>query len=151
MHATVPERVWRPECTEDELLVAFVAVKRGFQGASVGVDPGSFPLLHHLATAGPTRQGQLAEAIGLDASTVSRHVRALIDDGLVEATRDPQDGRAMVLDIAPAGQEYLAAHLTRNRQTLQAATASFSEAERAELIRLLQKLAANLADIKESK
>lgn len=131
--------------------MAFVAVKRGFQGASVGVDPGSFPILHHLAIAGPTRQGLLAEAIGLDASTVSRHVRALIEDGLVAATRDPHDGRAMVLDIAPAGQEFLAAHLTRNRQTLQSATATFSQSERTELIRLLQKLASNLADIKESK
>ena len=38
--------------------------------------------------------GPLAEAIGLDASTVSRHVRALLEDGLVVAERDPADGHA---------------------------------------------------------
>jgi len=135
---------------EDDLLVAFVAVKRGFHVASVGVDPGSFPILHHLAVSGPMRQGLLAAGIALDASTVSRHVRSLIDDGLVDATRDPLDGRVMVLAISPSGQEFLAAHLTRNRQTLQAATASFTDAERTELIRLLHKLAAELADFKES-
>ena len=83
---------WTPACVEDDLLVAFVAVKRGFQGMSLGGDPGRFPILHHLAVAGASRQGPLAEGIGLDASTVSRHVRALLEDGLVVAERDPDDG-----------------------------------------------------------
>lgn len=148
-HLHVSE-AWVPECMEDDLLVAFVAVKRGFQAASVGVDPGRFPILHHLAMAGPTRQGPLAEGIGLDASTVSRHVRALLDDGLVVASRDPRDGRATVLDISDSGRQFMAAHLTRSRMALQAATASFTAAERTELVRLLQKLATSLADLKEN-
>jgi DNA-binding MarR family transcriptional regulator len=141
---------WKPECAEDDLLVAFVAVKRGFQATAVAGDPGRFPVLHHLAAAGPTRQGHLAEAIGLDASTVSRHVRALLDEGLVEVSRDPQDGRASVLAISAAGRDFLTAHLTRSRQVLQAATASFSDAERAELVRLLRTLADSLIDLKET-
>jgi len=141
---------WTPACVEDDLLVAFVAVKRGFQGMSLGGDPGRFPILHHLAVAGASRQGPLAEGIGLDASTVSRHVRALLEDGLVVSARDPEDGRATVLDISDSGREFLAAHLTRSRQTLQAATASFTDAERVELVGLLQKLATSLADMKES-
>jgi DNA-binding MarR family transcriptional regulator len=141
---------WTPDCVEDDLLVAFASVKRGFQGASLAGDPGRFPILHHLAVAGASRQGPLAEAIGLDASTVSRHVRALLEDGLVVAERDPDDGRATVLDISDSGRQFLAAHLIRSRQTLQAATASFTDAERVELVRLLQKLAAALADMKES-
>lgn len=143
------DKPWAPECTEDALLVAFVAVKQGLQGSSVGVDPGSFPILHHLAISGPTRQGLLAEAIGLDASTVSRHVRVLIDDGHVLAGRDPQDGRASVLTVAPSGMAHLTARLHSHHETLRAATASFTEAERAELIRLLTTLAENLNNLKE--
>lgn len=144
------DTIWTPECSEDALLVAFVAVKRGLQGSSVGVDPGSFPILHHLATSGPTRQGLLAEAVGLDASTVSRHVRALTDDGHVVAGRDPQDGRASVLTIAPSGMAHLTARLQSYQETLRAATASFTETERVELIRLLATLAENLNHLKET-
>ncbi len=141
---------WTPECVEDDLLVAFVSVRRGFQAAAVGGDPGRFPVLHYLAAAGPTRQGHLAEAIGLDASTVSRHVRTLLDEGLLEASRDQDDGRATVLSISPAGCDFLTDHVTRSRRVLQTAMASFSDAERAELVRLLRALADSLIHLKEN-
>ncbi|MCU0301360.1 MAG: MarR family winged helix-turn-helix transcriptional regulator [Candidatus Nanopelagicales bacterium] len=141
---------WQPECAEDELLVAFVAVKRAFVARSLGGDPGVFPILHHLAVAGPSRQGALAEAIGLDASTVSRHVRALVVDGFVATARDPEDGRATVLTLTDAGREHLVARLRANRATLRAATEDFTAAERAELVRLLHKLVARLGDLEET-
>ncbi|HEX6888150.1 MAG TPA: MarR family winged helix-turn-helix transcriptional regulator [Candidatus Nanopelagicales bacterium] len=141
---------WSPECTEDELLVALVALKRAFAARTFGVDPGVFPVLHHLAVAGPSRLGSLAEAIGLDASTASRHVRALVADGLVDATRDPDDGRATVLCLTEAGRTRLAERLRASRSTLQAATRDFTAPERAELVRLIHKLAAELGDLEET-
>lgn len=141
---------WRPECAADELLVAIVSLKRAFTGRSPGTDPGFFPVLHQLATSGPTRQGTLAEVLALDASTVSRHVRALVADGLVEPSRDPDDGRATVLTVTPAGRERLAQRLDMHRARLEAATASFTTGERAELVRLLNQLAAGLGDLEET-
>lgn len=141
---------WVPECTEDELLVAIVALKRGFLAHSVGVDPGAFPVLHHLASSGPSRQTALAEALGLDASTVSRHVRALADGGLVEASRDPDDGRATLLSITDPGLRFLTDRLRAHRERLGAATSDFSPSERTELVRLLHKLAAALGAQKEN-
>lgn len=145
VHATSsPTPAWAPRCTEDELLVAFAALKRGFQVSSVGLDPGAFPVLHHLAATGPSRQVQLAEALGLDASTVSRHVRSLVGGGLVVAERDPSDGRASVLSLTDSGQQHLADTLARHREALRAATVTLTPQERRELIRLLHKLAAAL-------
>jgi DNA-binding MarR family transcriptional regulator len=141
---------WVPECAEDELLVAIAAVKRGFQANAVGVDPGAFPVLHHLAASGPSRQAALAEALGLDASTVSRHVRALVDERLVEASRDPDDGRATVLVISGPGMAFLMDRLRTHRETLRAATSDFTPSERTELVRLLHKLAAALGAHKEN-
>jgi DNA-binding MarR family transcriptional regulator len=143
-------QAWAPECAEDELLVAFVAVKRGMQSQSMGADPGAFPVLHHLAARGPSRQGPLAEALGLDASTVSRHVRSLVADGLVDASRDPGDGRATVLSITEPGRQFLAERLRAHRATLQSATAGFTGQERADLVRLLHKLAAALGAAEET-
>jgi DNA-binding MarR family transcriptional regulator len=141
---------WVPECAEDEILVAIAAVKRGFHASAVGVDPGAFPVLHHLAASGASRQTALAEALGLDASTVSRHVRALVEGGFVEASRDPDDGRATVLTITGPGMAFLMDRLRTHRETLRAATSDFTTSERADLVRLLNKLAAALGARKET-
>lgn len=144
------DQSWAPECPEDELLLAFIGVKRGMLARDRGLDPGAFPVLHQLAACGPSRQGPLADTLGVDASTVSRQVRALVDAGLVESSRDPDDGRATLLSLTDAGRTHLVEHLRARRATLQAATADFTPHERDELVRLLHKLAAALAAPKET-
>ena len=130
--------------------MAIAAVKRGFQASAVGVEPGVFPVLHHLAATGASRQAALAEALGLDASTVSRHVRALVEQGLVETSRDPDDGRATVLTISTAGMVALRGRIRTHRETLRSATSDFTPSERSDLVRLLKKLAAALGAPKEN-
>ena len=141
--------LWRPECREDEVLVAFASAKRAFASGSSG-DPGVFPVLHVLASSGPSRQGALAEVLGLDASTISRHVRTLVRSGEATATRDPEDRRATVLTITPAGREHLVDRMRGHRVRLAAALESFTEQERAELVRLLTNLAAALSGSEEN-
>ncbi|WP_433262022.1 MarR family winged helix-turn-helix transcriptional regulator [Actinosynnema sp. CS-041913] len=51
---------------------------------------------------------ELARRTGLDPSTVSRAVAALVAHGLVERRADPRDGRASVLAVTDAGHVALA-------------------------------------------
>lgn len=51
---------------------------------------------------------QLAVRAGLDPSTVSRAVAALVSHGLVERRADPADGRASVLVVTDRGRAALA-------------------------------------------
>jgi DNA-binding MarR family transcriptional regulator len=51
---------------------------------------------------------ELAARCGLDASTISRAVTALVTRGLVRRTTDPADGRASVLTLTEAGRAALA-------------------------------------------
>ncbi|MFD7658641.1 MarR family winged helix-turn-helix transcriptional regulator [Actinosynnema sp. NPDC059797] len=51
---------------------------------------------------------QLAVLAGLDPSTVSRAVAALVSHGLVERRADPDDGRASVLVVTGRGRTALA-------------------------------------------
>lgn len=51
---------------------------------------------------------ELAARAGLDPSTVSRAVAALVSQGLVERRADPGDGRASILVITLAGHAALA-------------------------------------------
>lgn len=50
----------------------------------------------------------LAHRAGLDQSTVSRAVAALVGHGLVERAPDPADRRASILVVTPAGHDALA-------------------------------------------
>jgi DNA-binding MarR family transcriptional regulator len=51
---------------------------------------------------------ELATRCGLDASTISRAVTALVTRGLVQRSADPADGRAAILTLTPAGRAALA-------------------------------------------
>jgi DNA-binding MarR family transcriptional regulator len=80
-----------------------------FQAAQV--QPGMTGVLAALPHAGADEgchAKELAARCGLDASTISRAVTALVTRGLVQRTTDPTDGRASVLTLTEAGRAALA-------------------------------------------
>ncbi|HET6393215.1 MAG TPA: MarR family transcriptional regulator [Blastococcus sp.] len=78
-------------------------------------DRAALVLLFPLTRLGPLRQGALAELVHADPSTVSRHVAALVDQGLVTRVADESDGRASRLHVTPTGHAALEA-LRRERE-----------------------------------
>ena len=66
-------------------------------------DRAALVLLPPLARLGPLRQGALAEHVHADPSTVSRHVAALVAEGLVQRVADECDGRATRLVVTGPG------------------------------------------------
>lgn len=66
-------------------------------------DPASLPLLFRLLD-GPTRPTELADALHLDLSVVSRQLTSLSARGLVAKTKDPGDARAHQVEITDAGR-----------------------------------------------
>jgi DNA-binding MarR family transcriptional regulator len=74
--------------------------------------PGSVTTLALIQEMGERSSGchakELAARSGLDPSTVSRAVAAMVAQGLVERRADPHDGRATVLALTPDGEALLA-------------------------------------------
>ncbi|GAA4200093.1 MarR family winged helix-turn-helix transcriptional regulator [Actinocatenispora rupis] len=68
-----------------------------------GIEKVGYVLLWRLVTEGPQRTTALAEAVHSDISTISRQVTALVKQGWVERTQDPEDGRAFLLAATDAG------------------------------------------------
>ena len=68
-------------------------------------EAGTISVLSMLAKCGPARASDLAKALMLDLSTVSRHVQSLERAGFVEKTPDATDRRATNLDLTPAGKD----------------------------------------------
>ncbi len=70
-------------------------------------DRAALVLLYPLVRLGPLRQGTLADQVRADPSTVSRHVAALVQEGLVRRVADESDGRANLLVVTDAGHAAL--------------------------------------------
>lgn len=103
----------------------------------VVLDKAGYQVLHKLAETGPSRAKELAPLLGLDSSTLSRHLSQLTTAGLVERASDPDDGRASVVSVSTHGAAILT-ELRRTRgQRLRAITADWSFADTENFVRLL--------------
>lgn len=109
-----------------------------------GVERGSLPVLY-LLRKGPCRASDLAAHLGLDLSTVSRHVTSLHKQGLVDRSPDPADGRASLLQVTPRGEEVLGAVMDQRRALLTSALSSWTDDEREALATMLARLDDDLA------
>ena len=109
-----------------------------------GVHAGQNFILERLWERDGQTPGEIAEAIGVEGPTVVRALQRMAAAGIVVRKRHPTDGRQIVIHLTPAGAE-LRRHLPRAlRQVEEQALADFSNAERAELLELLDRLGANL-------
>jgi DNA-binding MarR family transcriptional regulator len=96
-----------------------------------------YSLLAGLAETGPASQADLGRRVGLDRSDVTAAINDLAAQGAVERTTDPADRRRNVVSITQDGQQHLRAMEALLRAAQDELLAPLSEAERAELIRML--------------
>ena len=104
------------------------------------LDWGALQVLVHLVREGPQRQGELAERILLDASTVSRRVATLVKLGYAQRLADPVDGRAVRLAATDAGREQFDRFRARREETMRQILATWDTADVAAFLRLLSRL-----------
>ncbi|HUL09903.1 MAG TPA: MarR family winged helix-turn-helix transcriptional regulator [Candidatus Acidoferrum sp.] len=85
-----------------------------------GLSLAQFGLMTHIAAAGDDTIGALAERAGLDQSTLSRNLRGLERDGLVEIAAVEQDLRRRAVWLTEAGARRLEAALPAWRRAHEA-------------------------------
>src|SRR3954464_6057977 len=100
-------------------------------------DRAALVLLFPLVRMGPLRQGALAELVHADPSTVSRHVAALVERGLVQRVADESDGRASRLHVTDAGHAALDAFRRDRENHFAQVTAGWDAADLLALTTLL--------------
>jgi DNA-binding MarR family transcriptional regulator len=140
------EPIPAPESTEDALMSLMMALGRRMRQRQPGdeLDYSAFPILKLLSHQGPMRLSAVAQVLGLDASTVSRHVRQLEDRGLLERTGDPDDGRASRVAVSEHGSSCLIKAFETRRGLISAALDGLADDERETLRVLLHHLVENL-------
>ena len=117
--------------------------------AGVDLEPSGFTLLRRLDDLGPTRASDLAHHIGLDLSTVSRQVAALLAVGLVDRTPDPQDRRAGLLAVSAQGRGVLDRALHARCALLAEALGDWSAADLRALAFVLERFAESISSFAE--
>jgi DNA-binding MarR family transcriptional regulator len=116
-------------------------------GVVHSIDKGAFALLAQLTYSTEVRGTELAHHACLDASTVSRHLRALEEAGYVARRPDPADARATLVAATPAGRDLVDQAMAERVTTFERATAAWSPADRTTLTRLVRKLADDLENL----
>lgn len=93
-------------CTHLKLKQASRLVARHYEAfvAPTGLRNMQYSLLSHVVKLGPLRAGELAAAMRLDASTLSRNMQPLIERGLLRLEPDSNDARSKVVSVTPGGE-----------------------------------------------
>jgi DNA-binding MarR family transcriptional regulator len=100
--------------------------------------------LYELFTGGPMRLNDLAARLGVSAPTASRAIDALVEVGLVDRLRDPDDRRALRLGLTAAGQARASEREVRVATAFAPALEALSASERDQLVGLLARLSAQV-------
>ena len=99
--------------TPDALAARFTAIVHTWvaEGPAERTERARRKLLSAIARAEPTTLNDVAKSIGRGAPAVSRSVDALVRNGLVERTQDPDNRRRLALRLTQSGRDRLAARV----------------------------------------
>jgi len=116
------------------------------QTAAIGVDVtrAGYAILRTLADAGELPMGKLARRCSMDPAAANRQVRALEDAELVERGTDPDDARLAVARITAKGRRTHDRIVALRIEQMTDVLESWSEHDCTELVRLIDKLVADL-------
>lgn len=95
------------------------------------------------AASAPLTVGEIADAVGVDQPRASRLVQQCVDLGFVRREADPDDARRTRVALTDAGAAIVRGFRGERRDAVDTALEGLTESERAELARLLTKLADN--------
>ena len=94
------------------------------------VDRAGYLAMRTLHEFGPLTTNALAEALHLDASTVTRQASAMEEAGLIHRRTDPRDRRSSVIMLTTSGRQVMRSVERRRLRQFAGLTNSWSSADR---------------------
>jgi DNA-binding MarR family transcriptional regulator len=121
---------------------ALVLASRAFVGIALAslagladrISLGQFRALVVLTEAGTLRSTELAEQLGVVASSVTRMCDRLVADGLVRRSENPRNRREVLLSATRPGRRLVDQALNRRRELIGQVLDDIDPAERASLV-----------------
>jgi DNA-binding MarR family transcriptional regulator len=116
-------------------LVIARTARRLRQEGGAELSPTQSAALATIDSHGPLTPSELADRERIRRPTATRLIAALEEAGLVDRTRDPQDGRSSLVSLSAGGRRLLARSRTRKNAYLSRRLRALSPDERATLDR----------------
>jgi DNA-binding MarR family transcriptional regulator len=110
----------------------------------VCVDRAGYLAMRLLESLGPVSTNALAEALHLDASTVTRQITALERQGFVERRANPADGRSSSIVLTPEGRQTMRDVQRERRRHIEALVSDWDDAAQIDLGLVLTRLNVSL-------
>lgn len=105
-----------------------------------GVNEQQWRVIRVLGEAGVLDASEVAERAHILAPSLTRMIRAMAERGLIERARDEDDGRRVMLSIAPAGRALLREVSPDSARIYEALEARFGQTQVQQLLTLLDEL-----------
>lgn len=142
------------DSTHDDLTYEQMLLTRSaLQGAPAKarewlLDRSAVVLIARLEASGPMSVGELAEAFGLDISTVHRQVATAMRAGLIERITDPRGGAARKHRPTAEGLRRFHAEMDARAESFRTATADWTENEVATFTALMRRFNQGLEELR---
>lgn len=130
------------------LLREFHVNERAFPSAEgrIPYSPHVFAALGFIALNPACRASDLAGFLGLRPTTASSLIGRLVDRGLVEKGRHPEDGRAVALSLTDPGEDLHAAIRRQDMRNMELMLSALAPEERGDFVRMMGRVAARVTD-----
>ncbi len=112
----------------------------------VRVDRAGYLAMRMLDDLGPVSANALAQALHLDASTVTRQITALERQGFVERRAHPSDGRSSTIVLTSEGRRSMRAVEQERRRHIETLVRDWDHAQQADLGHALTRLNNSLVE-----
>ncbi|MEO9323163.1 MarR family transcriptional regulator [Nocardioides sp. C4-1] len=103
------------------------------------LQPASYLILSAVAQDGPLRGSELSELFTIDKGAISRQVKHLVQLGLLDAVKDPDDARATLLSATDDAKTRLEDIVQHRRKYLDERLADWSPEELSGLVEILSR------------
>lgn len=113
--------------------------------AGIDCERAAYLVMVRVVAEGPIRVTDLARDLGLDPSTISRHLQAIEVRGWIQRLADPADGRATLVAATESGGEAVAQLQAERRRVLATVLDGWERADRDALFDLTERFAADLS------
>jgi DNA-binding MarR family transcriptional regulator len=113
---------------------------------AAGLSYARVQVLHVLDEWGTTRIGDISDHLDVAARTMTSTVDGMVRDGLVARRTDPEDGRAVLVEMTPGGRAVFDRVLAIRNTVLAEVFASLGSDDRERLLGLVRALASETAE-----
>ena len=146
-------RISGPDVFADAVLMASHALVQvsaeALNATAPGVSLSEFRALTILSEHGPQRLVDIASALGVTSTTVTRLADGLAERRLVDRVRQREDRREVCLEITPGGRALVRTVSSQRRRFVLSVLRDFSERDRAAALALMGRFAGSGAGIEQ--